>query len=76
MNCDSYRNFDPQSNGKDADGFGAKFETVGPGNVFRGLRAWSHADDGYDFWHVPQPVLIEDCWAFDNGFSRMSVRFG
>tara|TARA_R110002072_G_scaffold284006_1_gene447787 strand:+ start:7505 stop:8812 length:1308 start_codon:yes stop_codon:yes gene_type:complete len=70
LNCDSYFNFDPQSNGEDADGFGAKFDGLGPGNVFRGLRAWSNADDGYDFWHAAHPVLVEDCWAFDNGFFR------
>jgi hypothetical protein len=70
VNCDSYHNFDPQSNGEDADGFAAKFETLGPGNVFRGLRAWSNSDDGYDFWHAAHPVVLEDCWSFDNGFSR------
>jgi hypothetical protein len=70
LNCDSHHNFDPQTNGEDADGFAAKFETLGPGNVFRGLRSWSNSDDGYDFWHAAHPVLIEDCWSFDNGFSR------
>lgn len=70
LNCDSYLNFDPQTNGEDADGFAAKFDTLGPGNVFRGLRSWSNADDGYDFWHAVHPVLIEDCWSFDNGFFR------
>lgn len=39
LNCDYYLNFDPQTNGEDADGFAAKFETLGPGNVFSGLRA-------------------------------------
>ncbi len=71
LNCDSHHNFDSQTNGEDADGFAAKFETLGSGNVFRGLRAWSNSDDGYDFWHAAHPVLIEDCWAFDNGFSRV-----
>ncbi|MCH9680073.1 MAG: right-handed parallel beta-helix repeat-containing protein [Deltaproteobacteria bacterium] len=69
LHCDSFHNFDPQSNGEDADGFGAKFDLLGPGNVFRGNRAWSNADDGYDFWHAPA-VLLEDCWSFDNGFNR------
>ena len=41
LNSDSYHNFDPQTNGEDADGFGAKFSELGPGNVFRGLRSWS-----------------------------------
>lgn len=70
LNCDAYHNFDPQTNGEDADGFAAKFETLGPGNVFRGLRAWANSDDGFDFWHAPHPVLIERCWSFDNGFFR------
>jgi len=70
LNCDSYLNFDPQSNGEDADGFAAKFDTLGPGNVFRGLRAWSNSDDGFDFWHASPGVLLEDCWSFDNGFKR------
>jgi hypothetical protein len=70
LNCDSYLNFDPQTNGEDADGFAAKFNTLGPGNVFRGLSAWSYSDDGYDFWHATHPVLIENCWSFDNGFYR------
>lgn len=70
LNCDSYLNFDIQTNGEDADGFAAKFDTLGPGNVFRGLRAWSNSDDGYDFWHAVPGVLVEDCWSFDNGFNR------
>jgi hypothetical protein len=70
VDCDSFHNFDPQTNGEDADGFAAKFDTLGPGNVFRGLRAWNNSDDGYDFWHAPHPVLIEHCWSFNNGFFR------
>ena len=70
LNCDSYLNFDPQTNGEDADGFAAKFDTLGPGNVFCGLRAWSNSDDGFDFWHAAGGVLVEDCWSFDNGFKR------
>ena len=70
IDCDSYLNFDPQTNGEDADGFAVKFETLGPGNVFSNLRAWSNSDDGYDFWHAANPVLLENCWSFDNGFFR------
>jgi hypothetical protein len=69
LECDSFHNFDPQSNGEDADGFAAKFDTLGPGNAFRGCRAWSNADDGYDFWHA-SPVLVQHCWSFDNGYNR------
>jgi hypothetical protein len=70
LNCDSYLNFDPQVNGEDADGFAAKFETLGPGNVFSGCRAWYNSDDGFDFWHAANPVLVENCWVFENGFNR------
>lgn len=69
LDSDSFHNFDPQTDGEDADGFAAKFDTLGPGNVFRRTRAWSNADDGYDFWHAGV-VVVEDCWAFDNGFNR------
>lgn len=70
VNCDSYGNFDPQANGEDADGFGAKFETLGPGNVLRGTRAWSNSDDGYDTWAAGSAVTFDRCWAWDNGFNR------
>lgn len=66
INCDAYRNYDPEEHGQDADGFGAKFD-VGEGTVFRGCRAWNNSDDGFDFWQANRPVLVEDCWAFANG---------
>ena len=72
LNCDSYRNFDPQTNGENADGFGAKSNSsdtfVGQGNVFRGCRAWANSDDGWDFWKAGNAVTVENCWAYDNGF--------
>lgn len=66
--CDSYRNFDPATSGENADGFGAK-HAVGPGNVFRGCRAYQNADDGFDLWMAPYPIVIEDCVAFRNGYN-------
>ena len=70
VDCDSHDNFDPQGNGEDADGFAAKFDTLGPDNVFLRTRSWGNSDDGYDFWHAAHRVLIEECWSFENGFSR------
>lgn len=67
LNCDSYRNFDPQNNGQDADGFAAKFG-IGPGTIFLGCRAWANSDDGWDFWMAGNAVTVEDCRAYDNGF--------
>jgi hypothetical protein len=62
LNCDSYQNNDTQTNGENADGFGAK-ENSAPGNVFRGCRAWDNADDGWDFYGWGSPITVENCWA-------------
>ena len=62
LNCDAYLNYDPPV-GENADGFSAKWD-MGPGNVFRGCRAWRNSDDGWDLWMANSAVLIEDCWAF------------
>jgi hypothetical protein len=66
LNCDSYRNYDPNNYGENADGFAAKF-AVGPGNVFRGCRAWENSDDGWDLWQATNTVVIENCWTWRNG---------
>ena len=65
LNCDAYRNYDPPIGGN-ADGFSAKW-TVGPGNVFRGCRAYLNSDDGWDLWMATGSVLIDSCFAFRNG---------
>jgi hypothetical protein len=66
LNCDSYRNADTGSKGENGDGFAAK---EGTGTVFRGCRAWENADDGWDVYGGNQPVLIDSCWTFGNGFN-------
>lgn len=65
LNCDSYLNYDPPIGGN-ADGFSAKWD-MGPGNIFRGCRAWWNSDDGWDFWMANSPLVIDGCWAFYNG---------
>jgi len=69
MNCDSYRNFNSVSTpiGNRADGFGAKGGNLGEGNVFYGNRSWENSDDGFDFWGAPNPVVLYNNWAFNNG---------
>lgn len=66
LNCDSYENLDTATQGENADGFAAKLR-IGPGNVFRGCRAWNNADDGWDLFAANDVVQIDDCWAFLNG---------
>jgi hypothetical protein len=69
LNVDSYRNYDVANHGENADGFAAKFN-IGPGNVFRGCRAFDNSDDGFDFWDAGAGVSVEDSWSFDNGYNR------
>lgn len=66
INCDSYRNFDPQTNGENADGFAAA-RALGKGNFLIGCRAWNNADDGFDFGMKVEDVWVENCYAFRNG---------
>jgi hypothetical protein len=63
LNCDSYQNNDEATNGANADGFGAKENTGGTGNIFRGCRAWDNADDGFDFYGWDSPITVDNCWA-------------
>lgn len=73
LNVDSYENYDAHNNGENADGFAAKFD-LGPGNVFRGCRAFRNSDDGFDMWNrdtgLGYGVRVEDSWTFENGINR------
>ena len=63
VNCDSYANYDPNSNGGDADGFAAKMH-CGQGIVFMGCRAWENSDDGWDLFETDYSVVISNCWTW------------
>ena len=72
LNCDAYENYDPVSEGGtggNVDGFGCHVRNGNVGNVFRGCRAWLNSDDGFDLINSGEPVLIDHCWAFYNGYS-------
>lgn len=71
LNCDSYRNYDFTSENKrggNVDGFGFHVPPGSVGNIFRGCRAWFNSDDGFDLISTHEPILIENCWSFYNGF--------
>ncbi|MBN1788398.1 MAG: carbohydrate-binding protein [Sedimentisphaerales bacterium] len=70
LNCDSYLNYDAPNHGENADGFASKSSDIGPGNVFRGCRAWNNADDGFDLYYTQIAITFEDCWAWGNGVNR------
>lgn len=69
VNCDSYDNYDPGTDGGNADGFSPKLD-VGDMNVFRGCRAWHNSDDGWDLFGNKYTVIIDSCWTWSNGFNK------
>ncbi|MDR2475501.1 MAG: right-handed parallel beta-helix repeat-containing protein [Bacteroidales bacterium] len=73
LNCDAYNNWDNVSEDKkggNTDGFGGHVNNaMYTGNVFRGCRAWYNSDDGFDLINCFAPFVIENCWAFKNGYS-------
>jgi pectate lyase len=78
LNCDAYNNrgLDSLSMGN-VDGFGIHGNsTTHTGNVLRGCRAWFNSDDGYDLINCHAPAVIENCWAFYNGYFTNFVSSG
>lgn len=84
LNCDSHDNFDYQHGGisaadfgGNADGFADK-QYTGPGNTYRGCRAWGNADDGWDFYQRVSsggvPTKLENCLCLNNGPSEYDMR--
>ncbi len=72
LNCDAYRNWDSVSQGGtggNTDGFGCHAPSGNSNNVFRGCRAWFNSDDGFDFINSGEPVVVDNCWAFYNGYT-------
>ena len=79
LNCDAYRNWDSVSEGGrggNTDGFGCHAPKGHTNNVFRGCRAWFNSDDGYDLINSHEPVLLDHCWAFYNGYSAGFISRG
>ncbi|MGA5207405.1 right-handed parallel beta-helix repeat-containing protein [Streptomyces variegatus] len=72
LNSDSHDNYDLRSNdgpGENADGFGSHYTPASrAANAFRGCRAWWNADDGFDLISTYSPVIIENSWAWRNGY--------
>jgi MYXO-CTERM domain-containing protein len=66
LNCDSHHNYDPLEDGGNGDGFGC--HSTGENNVIRGGRGYWNSDDGYDFINAPGVCIVENSWAFNNGY--------
>lgn len=70
LNCDAYNNrgLDSLSMGN-VDGFGIHGNSTShTGNVLSGCRAWFNSDDGFDLINCDAKGVIENCWAFYNGY--------
>lgn len=73
LNCDFHENsnpFAPDAWGG-ADGLNIGITSNSPTNAvntIRGCRAWHNSDDGFDGWWHDGYLLIENCWAWDNGY--------
>ncbi|HWA75633.1 MAG TPA: right-handed parallel beta-helix repeat-containing protein [Polyangiaceae bacterium] len=77
LNCDSHDNYDPtssQGDGQNSDGFGAHYQESGKVTTFRGCRAWWNSDDGWDLISQEYPVVIEQSWAFGNGYIESGTK--
>jgi hypothetical protein len=80
LNCDFHHQQDPLTPGEasynNADGL--NFENVPrySSNTVRGCRAWNVSDDGFDFYNYDGYVLIENCWAWNNGVDEDNTPVG
>jgi hypothetical protein len=70
LNCDSHHNQDPYSvlPYEHADGISVHYITEGCSNIMRGCRMWWNCDDGLDMTQSNGYLLIENCWAWYNGY--------
>jgi hypothetical protein len=74
LNSDFYRNADPLSNfGQNvpwggADGITIRSSNQQKTNTIRGCRMWNNSDDGVDLFENHGIVVIENSWAFWNGY--------
>ena len=74
-NCDFYNNYDPYTvsgegkeyHGGNADG--AQLRAYkGSVNTLKGCRFYHNSDDGLDLWENEGTMIIDSCWAFNNGY--------
>lgn len=76
INCDAYSCDDVLSgdpDGGNGDGFflSPSYHDYTGQSYFYGCRAWKCSDDGWDIENLGL-IVLENCWAFDNGFAKYS----
>ena len=68
LNSDFHHNQDPLTSYGNADGLQLAYIPSGNTNTVRGSRMWWNTDDGFDLWLNEGNVIIEDSWAWYNGY--------
>ena len=75
LNSDFWNNSDPISNmgvngqpWSGADGITIRTSDPNKTNTMSGCRMWWNSDDGVDLFNNNGMIIIENCWAFWNGF--------
>lgn len=72
INSDFHHNSDPYTTSAgaygNADGMGIDGTNPNAINYVIGCRFWYNTDDGIDGWAEEGTIVIENCWAFWNGF--------
>ena len=73
LNCDFHDNYSNYngSNGGNSDGIGITYMTGrGTTTTVRGCRAWNNGDDGFDTFENQGMVIMENNWAWHNGYNK------
>lgn len=79
LNCDAFNCYDSLTiygnnpyHGGHADGIEVSdiFERNGNERINRliGCRSWNNSDDGYDFFKCEGIIIMDHCWAWNNGY--------
>ncbi len=78
LNSDFHHNYDPLATDAygGADGIEIGDITAGSANTVIGCRFWSNSDDGIDCYRNDGFLLIENCWAWSNGYREDGVTLG
>jgi chitodextrinase len=78
LNSDYHHNYDPYNPDPycHADGLDIAEIPAGTINTVRGCRFYSNSDDGLDLWNNEGIVVIENCWAWRNGYREDGITAG
>lgn len=70
LNCDFHHNNDPMTSYGNADGLAIAYHSSSVSNVVRGCRMWNNSDDGLDLWDNNGTLVLENSWAWKNGYKN------